>query len=397
MRAIIVPLLRCPATGQRLRLYAERGGPSPRPNGVKLGAYLSSDLVHVVAQSNLGKRLGDSTDGGLAERLMGFDVHTGALYTNDREHVYPIVNGIPRLLPPDQCRHVEETEYYRKRLESPSERCVERPKAILEDTLGSYTIQWEELDCTQAATRLPVQERFETMLAELGIEEFPSILSGKRHVDACCDNAAVALRIADLGVEVFALDPSAAVERDGAHEHSLPRQGIVHFIQADLASPPLAPGVFDSLYCGGGLHRTADFETGLHKLAALLTPESSRMYVWTQRRQLVVDTIFAFTRMLLRLVPNGMSLFASRVAALPYVFSRFVARLLFGREAYPKLTFNQSFLQFLETMSERWGSVPSARALEHMVAHMSFGSQQLRRPIRRGYGVLALRKAPSGD
>jgi len=393
MRAIIVPLLRCPATGQRLRLFAERGGPSPRPNGVRLGAYLSSDMVQLVAQSNLGKRLGDSTDGGLAERLMGFDVHTGALYTSDREHVYPIVNGIPRLLPPDQCRHTEETDYYRKRLEAPSERCLERPKAILEDTLGSYTIQWEELDCADSAGRVPIQDRFEMVQDELGISDFPGVLAGKRHVDAACDNAAVALRIADLGVEVFALDPSASVERDGTHEHSLPRHGIVHFIQADLAAPPLAPGVFESLYCGGALHRSGDFETGLHKLAALLTPEGSRMYVWTRRRRLLADMIFAMLRALLGLVPTSLRRSASRVAAVPYAFARFVARMIFGRDAYPRLTFNQSLLQFMDALGESWGSVPSARAFEAMIARMSFSSQQLKRPGRRGYGILAIRNA----
>jgi hypothetical protein len=315
------------------------------------------------------------------------------MYTSDREHVYPIVNGIPRLLPPDQCRHTEETDYYRKRLEAPSERCLERPKAILEDTLGSYTIQWEELDVAAGSTRPPVQERFETVQEELGISEFPGVLAGKRHVDACSDNAAVALRIADLGCEVFVLDPTAAVERDGAHEHSLPRQGIAHFIQADLAAPPLAPGVFDSLYCGGGLHRTGDFETNLHKLAALLTPEGSRMYVWTRRRRLFVELVFALLRGLLKLVPSGLRRNASRVAAVPYAFARFVARLLFGREAYPRLTFNQTLLQFMDALSERWGSVPSARAFEAMIARMSFSSQHLKRPGRRGYGILAIRNA----
>jgi len=160
-----------------------------------------------------------------------------------------------------------------------------------------------------------------------------------------------------------------------------------------MLADAMKPLFLENLYCGGALHRTADFETGLHKLAALLTPEGSRMYVWTRRRRLLADLSFALLRGLLRLVPAGLRPSASRVAAVPYVVTRWIARLVFGRDAYPRLTFNQTLLQFMDALSERWGSVPSARAFQTMIARMSFSAHELKRPGRRGYGILAIRNA----
>ncbi len=403
MRAVIVTLLRCPVTGERLRLFVRDGETSGLPTAVDLKAYDEADLERVIRESNLGEHLPDDAGKSLAERLMVYDVMAGALYTADRAQVYPIVNGIPRLLPPDVCRHPAETEYYRKLLGDQAsgsapgagEGMSEDWRKILAHNIESYTIQWDEFDYTDTTWGFTIEQRFEMILDELGIEGQTKELEGKRHVDAACGNGTLALRTAEIGLETFAFDQSHSIENADvfARQHGLPKRGIVHVIQGNLVAPPLAPGAFDMLYSGGAIHMTPDFVHTLHELAALLKLRGSRMYVWTGRRRVIVGALYDAIRIFLKVFPVGIRRGIARVGVVPYMMIQWVLRQIYGEKAFPKLGFNENLVRFLDAASHRFGQVPTVEEFEAMVAEMDFDSQETKRPGHRGYGILAIHDA----
>ncbi len=58
--------------------------------------------------------------------------------------------------------------------------------------------------------------------------------------------------------------------------------------------------------------------------------------------------------------------------------------------AFPKLSFNENLVRFLDAASHRFGDIPTAEEFEAMVAEMDFDSQETKRPGHRGYGILAI-------
>jgi uncharacterized protein YbaR (Trm112 family)/ubiquinone/menaquinone biosynthesis C-methylase UbiE len=384
VRAIATLLLRCPVTRGELHLLVDKGEPSALPAGVPLDAYDGWELATLLANSNLLGLLTRS-GGSLAERIMGFDVHEGALYTADRLHVYPIIGGIPRLLPPDVPAHAAAIEHYRVRLGG----------SRAANGAGSLARHLESGEQGEPAllSSSALEQRFEIVQDELGIRGQLSELSGKRYVDAACGDGALALRMAELGLEVVAFDPSSSIERSQARarEQGLPRQGIVHFVQAHVAAPPLRAGAFHLLYAGA-LQRAPSFEPTLRELAGLLRPAGSRMYVWTGRRRPIVDALYQGVRSLLGLFSAPLRRAVARVAVVPYMTVQSLLRQLYGTRAFPKLTFDESLVRFLEAASQRLGEIPSPEQFEAMVAKLGFDAQETKRPGHRGYGILATRR-----
>ena len=398
MRAVIVPLLCCPVSRQGLRLWVEKGELAPLPEGIALEAYSEAELRRVVEESNLEEPPAAAAgEASLAERLMGYEVMEGALYTADRRHVYPIVAGIPRLLPPDVAQHPAAIEHYRRRLdaEAPSTREMSGEwKKILEHNIESYTIQWSEFEYDETTWGFTLDDRFEMIQDELGIRGELSAWSGKRHVDAACGNGTLAIRTAEIGLEVFAFDQSHSIERAFAfsRDRRLPHSGIVHFIQGNLVAPPLQPGRFDMLYSGGAIHMTPDFEHTLGELARLLRPRASRMYVWTGRRRVIVGLLYDTIRIVLSAFPVPARRVVARIGVIPYMGIQWVLRAIYGARAFPRLSFNENLVRFLDAASHRFGQVPSAAVFEDMVARLEFDSQETKRPGHRGYGILAVRR-----
>jgi uncharacterized protein YbaR (Trm112 family)/ubiquinone/menaquinone biosynthesis C-methylase UbiE len=398
VRAIATLLLRCPVTRGELHLLVEKGEPAPLPVGVPLDAYDGWELATLLANSNLLGLLARS-GGSLAERIMGYEVLEGALYTADRLHVYPIVGGIPRLLPPDVAQHPAAIEHYRVRLGGSRAPAVEGAmdrqwKQILDHNIESYTLQWSEFDYSETTWGFTIEERFEMIQDELGIRGQLGELTGKRHVDAACGNGTLALRTAEIGLEVVAFDQSHSIERAYAfaREKGLPQRGIVHFVQGNLVAPPVRPGAFHTLYSGGAIHMTPDFEHTLRELAALLKPSGSRMYVWTGRRRRIVGALYDAIRRFLSLFSVPMRRGVARAGVVPYMGIQWMLRQLYGVKAFPKVSFNENLVRFLDAASHRFGQIPSAEEFEAMVAKLGFDSQETKRPGHRGYGILAIHR-----
>jgi SAM-dependent methyltransferase len=187
---------------------------------------------------------------------------------------YPVINGIPRLLPPALQSmlwemHPEFFRAYRERL----------PKALLPDE--SKRVDEAEEDQATKAQRDTARsfgyewQAFSEMLADYEsnfrwyFERFASgSFAGKRILDAGCGTGRHTFHMARSNAgEVVAMDFSQAIEVAARNNRENPN---THFVQADIYHPPFPPDSFDFIYSLGVLHHLPDPEKGFRTLLPLL-------------------------------------------------------------------------------------------------------------------------------
>jgi SAM-dependent methyltransferase len=149
---------------------------------------------------------------------------------------YPIVDGIPRFVEP-------------------------------ENYASNFGFQWNRFRRTQldSTTGVPIsRDRF---LAQTGWTE--ETLRGKRVLDAGCGAGRFAEIALSLGAEVVAIDYSSAVDAASKNLQPHPR---LHIVQADIYRLPFAPESFDFVYSLGVLQHTPD----VHRAVLSLIPMIAR-------------------------------------------------------------------------------------------------------------------------
>jgi SAM-dependent methyltransferase len=171
------------------------------------------------------------------------DIEDGILACVACRREYPILLGVPRLLPADQRD--------------------ERVAA----TSRSFTWEW---------TRYPgsLAEDQRVFLEECQLEARD--LKGKLVLDAGCGMGRYALVALSLGAEVVAADLSESWVRllPAAREDAR-----LHVVQGDLLKPPFRAGIFDLVYSHGVLHHTRDTREAFLAVAKLVKPEGL-LSVW---------------------------------------------------------------------------------------------------------------------
>ena len=149
---------------------------------------------------------------------------------------YPVVDGVPRLRPPNP---------------------VVRATAKTRDAFG-----WEWL---RYPGSLPGDK--ETFLEETMLP--PHEFAGKLVLDAGCGMGRYSAVALALGAEVVAVDMSESLRRVATMALTQPK---LHPIEADLLHPPFKKGIFDIVYSQGVLHHTADTHAAFKAVAALVKP-----------------------------------------------------------------------------------------------------------------------------
>jgi SAM-dependent methyltransferase len=171
------------------------------------------------------------------------DIEAGSLACGVCRCEYPIIAGVPRLLPSVQSdRRVAETS-------------------------RSFTWEWSRYPGSLA-------EDQRVFLEECQLEE--GDLKGKRVLDAGCGMGRYALVALSLGAEVVAVDLSESWAR------LIPtarQEARLHVVQGDLLKPPFRPGLFDLVYSHGVLHHTRDTHEAFLAVAKMVKPEGL-LSVW---------------------------------------------------------------------------------------------------------------------
>lgn len=197
----------------------------------------------------------------------------GLLRCQGRQHLYPIVRFIPRMLP---TAFDQETNFSR-RYKTVLAECgvaVSSDSSTLscDGTARTFGHQWTTFDVERP------QEDEAYFRSKTGSD--PASMRGKLVLDAGCGGGRYTRVAAEAGATVISIDISAAVEKTASLTFDVPN---VHIIQADIFALPFASFTFDFIYSIGVLHHTPDTKQALDKLIPLLK-EDGEIAIWLYPR-----------------------------------------------------------------------------------------------------------------
>ncbi|HEX8747865.1 MAG TPA: methyltransferase domain-containing protein [Pyrinomonadaceae bacterium] len=188
---------------------------------------------------------------------------------------YPIIGGIPRLLPAELQSmlwemHPEFYGEYAKRLPAEimpqasgdAQPGGEADKALSKqrETARSFGYEW------QAFSEI-LPEDYEKNFRWYFERFSPDDFKGKRVLDAGCGTGRHTYYTSKTAREVIAMDLSQAIEVAARNNRA---HANAHFVQADIYRPPFPPDSFDFIYSLGVLHHLPDPEKGFRSLLKLL-------------------------------------------------------------------------------------------------------------------------------
>ncbi len=162
---------------------------------------------------------------------------------------YPVLDGIPRLLPKIFSDAPGET--------------------LSQKTQESFGHEWEYFDKI-----LPEYAD----LAQVYFRVVPTqVLAGATVLDAGCGMGRWSCYVAEKSVRrLYALDYSRAIDRAAK---TLEAYGHVHCLQGDIRFLPFRPRVFDFVYCLGVLHHLVNPDQGMSSLINRLK-ENGRLLIY---------------------------------------------------------------------------------------------------------------------
>lgn len=220
------------------------------------------------------------------------EIHTGLLHAPSGL-IYPIVNGVPRMLVESFLDFESFVRKYVKDYENLKlsvyknygfliEKCLKKNKR----TKKSFAFEWGLFKYSEDKTwHWDKQSRKQNFLRE--VEETESTLKGKKILDAGCGNGVLTTAMAELGAMAIGMDLSNSVQR--AHEYIT--NPNVQFLQGDLQMPPFHQEQFDIVYTTGVIHATNNTELAFSCLHELVK-HNGKYYVWLYHS--VDDTIHKF-------------------------------------------------------------------------------------------------------
>jgi SAM-dependent methyltransferase len=167
------------------------------------------------------------------------DIQEGSLHCQGCSAIYPIRDGIPRMLATD----------------APA-----GPKTAH---------RWTEFDGDVPE----YEENYQDMVAPLSAAD----TLGQLILDAGCGFGRHSFFAARHGAEVIALDSSA--EAVAATQSNCGHLQRVHVVQGDLHNPPFRQDLFDTVFCLGVLHHLEDARRAFGGLKAWVRP-NGRLQVW---------------------------------------------------------------------------------------------------------------------
>jgi SAM-dependent methyltransferase/uncharacterized protein YbaR (Trm112 family) len=187
---------------------------------------------------------------------------------------YPVIGGVPRMLPPDLLGPFLRGAYpdFAKRwpdVEKGLEGAAEPEQAVL-DTLIGYSYQHVDVADEQHLVDdwRATWDRFQPGVS-------PEDFAGQAVLDVGCGEGRHAWIVGQHARTMVGLDLSRGVEVSRKRD---PRP-TSFYVQGDLRRPPFRKGAFDALYSNGVLHHTPDPAASFAAVTPLVRP-GGRVLVW---------------------------------------------------------------------------------------------------------------------
>jgi uncharacterized protein YbaR (Trm112 family)/SAM-dependent methyltransferase len=216
---------------------------------------------------------------GIAVSALSTEIRTGVLINRERKLLYPIVNGVPRMLIFHTGVAQDFLSLHGSRLAAqfsgyalPNESSTPGEA----DILRTFSSEWVNYDWDgKAYWNLKPEAWFRCMRFALDLDRAP--VHGKLVLEAGIGIGGVADHVCrQEECELVGLDLGHAV--DGAYRH-FGNNVFLHLVQASIFAPPFASETFDFVYSFGVIHHTYSTKTAFQSLAQL-PKRGGRLYVW---------------------------------------------------------------------------------------------------------------------
>jgi SAM-dependent methyltransferase/uncharacterized protein YbaR (Trm112 family) len=185
-------------------------------------------------------------------------------------HIFPIISGVPRLLPDSLCKELPQLypEFFNRHSDIFVSQVVSKNTDLVQEmkeTIDRFSYEWTHFSHYDASN-------FRYFIAPLPNDFFEDRLG----LDVGCGAGRHAKQAAELGAEMVCVDLSQAV--DAAYQKTADNK-FVHIIQADIYNLPFKHGVFHFIYSLGVLHHLTEPERGFQILLPYLTKGGS-LFAW---------------------------------------------------------------------------------------------------------------------
>lgn len=329
----------------------------------------------------------------------GEETSVGLLHC-DRDHWFPVVGGVPRMLPDSLdehwaslMAHVDGRESPQLRALGESIRARSRQGEVYDRrTRANFSLEWDHHELGDTTWGMELDDRVRWFFLEpirLAVED----LDGRVMLDAGCGNGSQSVAYTAFGIEVLAIDLSSGIENGQRLRATLPggRAELVHFVQGDLQKPPLAPSSFDLIHSAGVIHHTADTERTFRGLTPLLRPGGT-YYVWLYKYEpIVTPVVNAIRSVTTRVPPRVFARVAGLAAGAFQGFCRVVSTLNIRR--YPNLTRREAALALMDIFGAPHAHYHTFAEVARWYEDEGFGEVWACNESRRGFGVCGRRSA----
>ena len=253
------------------------------------------------------------------------EISEGVLHCPNN-HYFPIVGGIPRMLPSSLKDYWAEIE---AKIPQPVPEAIEKliesvnldqkTRAYDTRTKANFSNEWDNHDIGGRTWTIELADRVNGFFLE-PIKIPKEELSGKIMLDAGCGNGSQSVAYTEFGLEVIALDLSTGLEKGYAfrQKYAAGKPDKVHFVQADLQNPPLAEKTFDIIHSAGVLHHTPDTEKTFRILRPLLKDDGT-FFVWFYKYEKFVTPMVNSMRAITTRIPSPIFAVIADLTSIPFI------------------------------------------------------------------------------
>jgi len=321
----------------------------------------------------------------------GGEIITGLLQCCG-DHWFPIVRGVPRMLPDATQEHWPAIQPLIPQPLPPSLEPLlanlksQKPASYHQATRENFSHEWDHHELGGKTWGMELSDRVQWFFLDpLRISK--ADLRGKLMLDAGCGNGSQSVAYTTLGLEVIAVDLSSGLEKGYAYRqlHAGADPERVHFVQGDLQHPPLAPHILDIIHSAGVLHHTPDTLTTFRALRPLLRPGGT-FYVWLYKYEKIVTPVVNSIRAVSTKISPASFARIADLMALPFIgFCKTVNAL--GIRDYSKMNRRESALALMDIFGAPYAYYHSYDEVLGWYKSEGFGEVWPCNDGRRGFGV----------
>lgn len=251
------------------------------------------------------------------------EVSAGVLNCS-KEHYFPIAGGIPRMLPSSLKDYWSEIEPMippaaPAQIKTLQDKLNTNTREYDTRTKANFSNEWDNHDIGDRTWTMELADRIRWFFLE-PIRIPKNELNGKIMLDAGCGNGSQSVAYTEFGLEVIAVDLSTGLEKGYAfrqvYKGAKPEK--VHFVNADLQNPPLAPDSFDIIHSAGVLHHTPNTEKTFRALRPLLKVGGT-FYIWLYKYEKMITPIVNSMRAVTTRIPPRIFAGLAEVMSVPFI------------------------------------------------------------------------------